>query len=141
MGKRILVIEDTPLSMTLMTQFLQAFGYEVLEATNAAQGLALALAGRPDLIVSDIGLPDEDGLKLAQRFKADPHLCTIPLVGVSGCAREEDFRLARECGFDHYVAKPVDFAILLELTRALLVAPAPARPWGAQPRVGCDPVN
>ena len=70
----ILVIEDNPANLELMTYLLRAFGYGVLDAVEGCQGVEVAIRERPDLIICDVQLPDIDGLEVARRLKSDPQL-------------------------------------------------------------------
>lgn len=69
MGNRILVIEDNPTNMELMTYLLKAFGHTVITACDGEEGVATALATAPDLILCDLALPKLDGYGVAQRLK------------------------------------------------------------------------
>ena len=86
MGARILIIEDNPANLELMTYLLSAFGHTVLTAEDGRQGLATARGEGPDLIVCDIQLPEMDGYEVARWLKSDPDLRTVPLVAVTALA-------------------------------------------------------
>jgi CheY-like chemotaxis protein len=66
-----------------------------------------ACAKRPDLLLLDLTMPGLDGLRVAQRLRADPRCAGIRIVAVTGHGREDDFRRSREAGFDDHVVKPV----------------------------------
>src|SRR3989442_1454944 len=72
MTARILVIEDNPANLELMTYLLRAHSYEPLCASNGEKGLALAQSTRPDIVVCDIQLPTMDGFEVVRRLKSDP---------------------------------------------------------------------
>ena len=74
MGARILIIEDNPANLELMTYLLTAFGHTVLAAGDGQRGLKAARREHPDLIISDVQLPDIDGLEVARWLKSDPEL-------------------------------------------------------------------
>lgn len=105
---RLLVIEDNPANLELMTYLLHAFGHTTITAGDGAQGLALAEAGGVDLIVCDVHLPKLDGYEVAKRLKAHPVLRRLPLVAVTALAMVGDRDKVLAAGFDGYIAKPID---------------------------------
>jgi two-component system cell cycle response regulator len=108
MAARVLVIEDNPANLELMTYLLTAFGHATLQALDGAEGLALAGREVPDLVVCDVQLPDIDGYEVARRLKADAKLRNVPLVAVTALAMVGDRRKVMDAGFDGYIAKPID---------------------------------
>lgn len=134
---RILVIEDNPANLELMSYLIEAFGHTVLPASDGASGLAAALRDRPDMIVCDVQLPDIDGYTIARRLKGDPASRAIPLVAVTALVMAGDRAQILAAGFDEYIAKPIvpetfveQLAALLEPDRhaALASSPAPGPP-------------
>lgn len=107
MPARVLVIEDDPNTLELMTYLLTAFGHTVLAANNGATGLALAGAERPDLIACDIQLPGLDGYGVARSLAGDPELAGIPLIAVTAFSMVGDRELILSAGFDDYISKPI----------------------------------
>jgi CheY-like chemotaxis protein len=83
---RVLVIEDNPANMELMTYLLRAFGHSVLEATDGRQGVQAALESRPDLIICDLQLPLVDGYEVARKLKQDASMRAVPLLARRGSA-------------------------------------------------------
>ncbi|MFO1268200.1 MAG: response regulator [Rubrivivax sp.] len=140
MATRILVIEDNPVNLELMQSLLEAWQYDVLTATAGAEGLAVAAAKRPDLVICDIQMPGIDGYEVARRLRADPALGRIPLVAVTAYAMVGDHEKALAAGFDRHVAKPIDPATFIAAIEPLLAGePAGApRPHAATPD-GPDP--
>jgi two-component system cell cycle response regulator len=104
---RVLVIEDNPANLELMSYLLQAFGHTVLTATDGVAGIETVRRDAPDLIVCDIQLPGIDGFEVARRLKIDPKLRTIPLVAVTALAMVGDRDKVLAAGFDGYIAKPI----------------------------------
>src|SRR5689334_18532480 len=107
MGARILVIEDNPANLELMSYLLTAFGHTVLSAMDGEEGLEAARRENPDLIVCDIQIPKIHGLEVAQRLKSHPALRKIPLVAVTAFAMVGDRDKVLAAGFDGYIAKPI----------------------------------
>jgi two-component system cell cycle response regulator len=108
MAANILVIEDDPASLDLMTYLLGAHGYQPLAACRGDDGLAMARGLRPDLILCDIQLPGIDGYVIVRLLKADDSLRAIPVVAVTAMAMVGDRERVLLAGFDSYVSKPID---------------------------------
>ncbi|MHB8519850.1 MAG: response regulator [Limisphaerales bacterium] len=108
MSARILLIEDNPDNLELMTYLLQASGYRPLAARDGEEGLAAARRERPDLIVCDIQIPKLDGYEVARELKRDSQLRPIPLVAVTAYAMVGDRDRILVAGFDGYIPKPID---------------------------------
>jgi two-component system, cell cycle response regulator len=107
-GARILIIEDNPANLELMTYLLSAFGHTVLAAEDGQGGLEAARRERPNLIVCDVQLPDIDGYEVARWLKSDPGLRRTPLVAVTALAMVGDRDRVLAAGFDGYLAKPIN---------------------------------
>jgi two-component system cell cycle response regulator len=108
MPAHILLIEDNPANLELMSYLLKAFGYSPLAAKDGPEGLAAAHSESPDLIICDVQLPTLDGYEVARRLKADPKLCTVPVVAVTALAMVGDRERVLAAGFDGYLAKPIN---------------------------------
>lgn len=104
--KRILMVEDTEDNRHIVRDLLGASGYELLEAADGAEGVAMASRHKPDLILMDIQLPVLDGYEATRRIKSDPALQHIPIIAVTSFALSGDEVKTREAGCDGYVAKP-----------------------------------
>jgi len=107
MGARILIVEDNPDNLELMTYLLGAFGHTTFTAEDGLQGLDTATREQPDLIICDIHLPHVDGYEVARRLKNDDRLRSIPLVAVTALAMVGDRDRVLAAGFDGYVTKPI----------------------------------
>jgi CheY-like chemotaxis protein len=131
---RVLVVEDQDENLDLMVYLLTAFGHEPLVARDGEEGLAVAAAARPDLVVMDLQMPVMDGYEAAARLKADPALARIPLVAVTAYAMVGDQERILQRGFDGYLTKPIDpESFVTELERHLASrAPAGTRPPGQE---------
>ena len=108
MSTRILVIEDNPTNMDLMTYLLRALGYEVECAQDGMAGLQLAKREHFDLILTDILMPELDGFEFARRFKSEAAFSKTPIVAVTALAMTGDRERIMTAGFDGYVSKPID---------------------------------
>jgi CheY-like chemotaxis protein len=107
MPARILVIEDNPESLTLMTFLLTAFGHMALKAADAEEGLQLAVSERPDLILCDLQMSELDGYEVARQIRRDPQLSSMPLVAVTASAMRADREKVMAAGFNGYITKPI----------------------------------
>lgn len=121
---RILVIEDNPDNLELMTYLLKAFGHEVFSAQDGAEGLELVRLGALDLIVCDVHLPKVDGYEVARQLKSDPRLQRIPLLAVTALAMVGDRDKVLTAGFDGYLAKPIDPQVFVPQVETFLPADA-----------------
>ena len=117
---RILYIEDNDDDVYVMRTRLGRAGFTVLVAADAEQGLDMAAAERPDLILMDLGLPGLDGWAATRRLKAVAETKGIPVIAVSTRVMTGDREKALEAGCDDYDTKPIDFARLRAKIQALL---------------------
>jgi signal transduction histidine kinase/CheY-like chemotaxis protein len=109
-GLHLLVVEDDPDSRDLLTAMLEASGAHVRAAASAREALALIKSHRPDVIVADIGLPDEDGYAFMRRVRAsqDSQATTVPAIALTAYARPEDRQRALAAGYQIHMAKPFE---------------------------------
>jgi two-component system cell cycle response regulator DivK len=117
---RILLIEDNEQNRDALSRRLQRRGYDVIMAADGKQGVDLAQAELPDLILMDLNLPDVDGWEATRRIKAAPETRAIPVMAMTAHAIAGDKERALQAGCDDYHPKPVDFPRLLEQIDALL---------------------
>ena len=121
---RVLLVEDDADSAEASEVLFRYWGYDVMVARRADEGLAMALSRHPDAIVLDLGLPTfDDGCAFVRALRAQCGALTL-LVAVTGHGREIDRRRAVEAGCDYFFAKPAD---LDELKDALSGAPTHVR--------------
>ena len=117
----LLYVEDNASNVELIAAFLAQHGHLRLRtAGDGAAGLALASTLRPDCILLDIHLPGMDGYQILQRLRADPELCSVPVVALSADAMPYDVQRGLAAGFDHYLTKPVDLNELLRVLQRLM---------------------
>lgn len=116
----ILVVEDNPMNIDMLTRRLQKRGFEVLSAQDGISAVELALAEQPDLILMDLSLPVMDGWEAASRIKADPSTKHIPIIALTAHAVAGDREKGLAAGCDEYETKPVNFASLTTKMRQFL---------------------
>ena len=104
---RILVIEDNPANLELMTYLLRAYRYETVTATDGEAGLQLARLELPQAIICDVQMPRMDGFAVVRALKSDPATKAIPIVAVTAFAMVGDRERVLAAGFDGYVGKPI----------------------------------
>ena len=120
--KRILIVEDDPDTVKLVTAFLTRDGYRVLSARNGIAGLRLAREERPDLVVLDLMLPGLDGLEICRAIR---ERSSVPIIMLTAMVDEEDRLTGLELGADDYVTKPFSPRELAARVRAVLRRSAP----------------
>ena len=118
----ILLVEDNELNRDMLSRRLIRRGYNVIIATDGAEGHATACSALPDLILMDIGLPKMDGWQVTQLLKSNPDTRRIPIIALTAHALVTDRDKAREVGCDGYDTKPVEFDRLILKIESLLVA-------------------
>src|SRR6201984_2219499 len=120
---RILIVEDNPISLTLLKQLLKAHGYEVLGTPEGLQALDLARGEQPDLILMDIRLPDISGFEVTRLLKQDDRTKTIPIIAVTALASPEYEKKGLESGCDAYIPKPITLGNFLRTIESFLKIP------------------
>lgn len=120
-GLRVLVVDDEPDARTLLTAVLHAQGAQVESAGSAREALARIESQCPDVLVSDIGMPGEDGYSLIRKVRALPHsgAKALPAAALTAYARKEDRARALLAGFQSHVPKPIDRDELLIVVATL----------------------
>jgi len=110
-GKKILVIDDSD-QIRWFLKHVFAKEYEILEARNGDEGLNVAFATNPDLILCDVMMPVKDGFQTCKELKADPRTSQTPVVMLTAKVESEDIIVGLEAGADDYITKPFDIEIL-----------------------------
>jgi CheY-like chemotaxis protein len=123
---KILLVEDNEMNRDMLSRRLQRKGYEVLIAVDSAEGLRMAEAERPDLVLLDMSLPDVDGWETARLLRASPVGAT-PIIALTAHVMTGDREKALAAGCDEYETKPVELTRLLEKMEALLQRPSGGR--------------
>ncbi len=119
--RRVLVVDDSDTSAQSMAMILKLEGYEVQIAYDGQTALQLVRTFRPEVVLSDLGLPVFDGHELARRIRQDPDLSAgiVLLAAVTGHGEPEARRRSREAGFDQHLVKPIDPESVLALLASL----------------------
>jgi len=132
---KILVVEDNPANMKLMSLLLHSAGHSVLSAVDAETALRLARGEQPDLILMDIQLPGMDGLTATTILKQDPATASIPVIALSALAMKADEERSQTAGCDAYIVKPLRYRGLYAVLERLLSEPHPAETRATPPGV------
>lgn len=117
---RILIVDDSPTEMYKLTDMLKRHGYDVLQAVNGADGVALARLEKPDAVLMDIVMPGLNGFQATRQLTKDPETSAIPVVVVTTKDQETDMVWATRQGAKGYLTKPVDEEKLILLLKKLL---------------------
>jgi two-component system cell cycle response regulator DivK len=120
MPKKILVVEDAEDNRQILRDLLGMAGYDIVEAHDGAQGVAMATEHKPDLILMDIQMPVMDGYEATRQIKANPELKAIPIMAVTSYALSGDEQKTRDAGCDAYIAKPYSPRQMLAKVREIL---------------------
>jgi CheY-like chemotaxis protein len=121
---KILLVEDNEMNRDMLARRLEKRGYTVVIAVDGQNGVTLARAEKPDIILMDMSLPIIDGWEASRQLKADPAVAAIPIIALTAHAMAEDREKALAAGCNEYETKPVDLASLLGKIEVLLRPPA-----------------
>jgi len=115
----VLLVDDYADAREMYAEFLELYGYEVMQAGDGEQALAKAAERRPDVVLMDLSLPGLDGRETTKRLKATPATANVPVVILTGMPSE----YARKSGADAFLTKPCEPAALVEAIKRLLGQP------------------
>ena len=118
----VLVIDDDPVIVKLLRVNFELEGFNVISAGDGREGVEMARAERPDVVVSDIMMPVMNGLELVSTLKSDPETADLPVLLLSAKAQMADVQRGFELGADDYVTKPFDPIELIDKVTALAAA-------------------
>ena len=116
----VLVVEDDPVILRLLEVNFELEGFSVLLAHDGAEGIKVARAERPDVIITDIMMPKTSGLELVTTLKGDDATSGIPIILLSAKAQTSDLKVGIEAGADDYITKPFEPLDLVDRVNALL---------------------
>jgi DNA-binding response OmpR family regulator len=117
---KVLLVEDDPVILRLLEVNFDLEGFDVVVAHDGAEGIDLARSERPDLVISDIMMPNVSGLELVAALKGDGTTAGIPIILLSAKAQSADVKAGMEAGADDYVTKPFEPLELVDRVRALI---------------------
>ena len=117
---KILLIEDNQMNRDMLSRRLTRKGYEVVNAVDGQQGMAMARSEAPDLILMDMSLPVLDGWEATRQLKSAPATQAIPVIALTAHAMAGDREKAVEAGCNDYDTEPIELPRLLEKIEALL---------------------
>jgi CheY-like chemotaxis protein len=121
---KILLVEDNEMNRDMLSRRLGRRGYHVVVAADGEQGIRLAKAEAPDLILMDMSLPVLDGWEATRQLKAAPETQCIPIIALTAHAMAGDREKALDAGCNDYDTKPIEFPRLLAKIQAILVEEA-----------------
>jgi DNA-binding response OmpR family regulator len=116
----VLVVEDDPVILRLLEVNFELEGFRVLSAKDGAEGIEVARAERPDVILTDIMMPKVSGLELVKAVKGDPDIGGTPIILLSAKAQSADLKAGLDAGADDYVTKPFEPLDLVDRVNALV---------------------
>lgn len=120
MANRIIVIEDDPHILKLISQTLLREGYEVITASDGSEGLRKVQENHPHLVVLDISLPGLDGYQICHQLRSEQATSQLPVIMVTAMSRPSDQRRGFENGADDYLPKPFMLSELVTRVQSLL---------------------
>jgi len=124
MASKILIVEDNSDLSDLLSVYLRTVGYETSRAENSAQAIGKALAELPDLIITDLNLPDMTAVEAIAILKQDPATSSIPIVVLTAMAVGEWKAKALKAGAAEYLLKPISPHALMDVVRKLIEQPS-----------------
>jgi two-component system, chemotaxis family, response regulator PixH len=117
---KILIVEDTPSEMQLMTLYLRDNGYLVVSANNAKDGLSLVSTERPDVVITDVVMEGMNGFEFCRTLKKNPDTETIPVIACTSRNQDLDKLWGKKQGVDVYVTKPYSQDDIIGAVKSLL---------------------
>jgi len=117
-GRHILIVEDNLEAREMIRALLEDFGATITSAPSVKTAVTLAAAKRPELVITDLNMPDHDGYELARCLQGV--LPGVPIIAVSGCVSETDRARTGAHGFAAHLAKPVEAPLLVQTIQTIL---------------------
>ena len=110
---KILIVDDDPIIVRLLTHFLSKSNYDVKSVTEGMEGLKIAFAEKPDLILLDVMMPGMDGFRFLELLKKGKRFANVPVLMISALIEEDQVLRALEAGATDYIVKPFSSRIVL----------------------------
>jgi pilus assembly protein CpaE len=131
--QKILFVDDEEQIRRLLSTFLSRRGYEVTTAVDGLEALQLLKTETPDMVITDVNMPNIDGVELTRRLRADPQHSNLPIIMLSAKVQTDEILAGYAEGADEYVPKPVEMRVLAAKVESLLrrvaqPTPAPVAP-------------
>ncbi len=104
---RILIVDDEPTTVEMISVFLDLNGHEGIPAYNGTDGLTLAEVEMPDMMIVDLMMPDMEGFDVCKSIRSKPHLASTPILIISARTDPDSIRKAYDCGANGYLTKPI----------------------------------
>lgn len=104
---KILIIDDEPATVDMLSVFLELNGYEGVKAYNGTDGLTLLEVEQPDMLIVDLMMPDMEGFDVCQQVRKKPHFSSTPILIISARTDQESIHKAYSCGANGYLTKPI----------------------------------
>lgn len=117
---RILIVDDNETNRDILDTRLRVHGYELLQAADGEEAIAVAKEHLPDLLLLDVMMPRIDGIEVCRRLKGDPALPFMPIILVTAKADTQDVVAGLEAGADEYLTKPIDQTALVARVKSVL---------------------
>ena len=114
-GLRLLIVDDSEDSVEMMGILLRQQGAHVTTVTSGAAALEYAHDGCFELVISDIGMPEIDGLEMIRRLREQSRHASVPAVALTGFTSDEDIEQIYRAGYTAYLTKPIDFDLMLRV--------------------------
>jgi len=126
----ILIVDDSPTQAKLLELILSGEGYHVSVAQNGREAIDLIAVNRPDLVVSDILMPEMDGFELCRRIRKTEEIKSIPIILLTNLSDPAEVLRSLEAGANYFLSKPCDNKALISLVRQALLIPGQSRTFG-----------
>jgi len=125
MNRRVLIVEDDPLTSKLMRDVLHAKGFETREIGDGSAALSTAVDMCAGVVIMDVGLPGMDGVEASRLLKADPRTAEVPIVAVTAYVMPGDEERMQSAGCDAFLRKPLRLLDLVTVVESLVVGDQP----------------
>jgi len=121
MKKKILIVDDTPAVVRLLSERLKHEGYEIYSANDGLLGIKRAKEVNPDVILLDLQMPAGGGVHTFEKLKASVYTSAIPVIFITAFQQKEVKQLIMEMGADGFIPKPINFSELLKMLNKLII--------------------